>query len=83
MNVKLVSISEKPNSQYEIRFEREGKRKKLLIIETRSQIAGTDDFISTFTSGDKEFHQIWKDSGFRKNVCAAIRELKSAEKVAA
>lgn len=83
MTLKFVSISEKQDLQYEVQFEIDGRRKIILVNESRSRITETSDFISTLTSNDKDFYQIWKDLDFRKTVSAAITELKASETIAA
>ncbi len=79
MNIKLLNVSEETRSKYEVRFERDGKLKTILITEDCHLVENADDYLSVITSENQEFYEIWANFNFRKSVSQAIRQIKDSK----
>jgi len=76
MNIKLLNVREKKHSKYEVRFERDGKSKAILITENCHWVEDIHDYISTITCENQEFYEIWANFDFRKSVSQEIKKIK-------
>lgn len=75
MTIKLAEVKKLENSKFEVIFRRNGQLNSVVITENRHWVADIQDYISTITSENPDFYEIWGYADFRKEVSRAIKSL--------